>query len=259
MAILRLEAIVLRTFALGDTSRIVVLYTRERGLVRAVAKGARQPKSKFAGALEPLSRIEAFLYWKESRDLQLLASAELVEAWAGGIVDLERIAHAQAAAEFVDRLVWGEETHEDLYDLLRDALHASARAGTAELPAVTIAFQMQAAALLGYRPVLDRCAGCQRPVAREAHFAAERGGLLCANCASREPGAIRLSLAAVADLSRLASADLAAGPPPPAGRPGELLRILEVFLQAHFQRFTGFRSLELLRELRLPDAEGETA
>lgn len=249
MAILRLEAIVLRTYALGDTSRIAVLYTREKGLVRAVAKGARVPKSKFAGALEPLSRLETLLYWKEGRDLQLLSSAELLEPWGGGVTDLDRLTHAQAAAEFVDRLVWGEEVHEPFYCLLRDALQSTTRAPHESLPAVTIAFQMQAAALLGYRPVVDRCAVCSLPLTGHPVFAAERGGLACERCAPGEPGAIRLSVGAAETMRRLLDTDLAAGPPSPAARSGELLRVLEVFLQTHFQRFAGFRSLELLREL----------
>ena len=249
MAIIRLEAIVLRTYALGDTSRIAVLYTREQGLVRGVAKGARAPKSKFAGALEPLSRIEAHLYWKEGRDLQLLASAELVEAWRGGVTDLDRLAHAQAAAEFVDRLVWGEEVHESFYLLLRDALRSAAEAAPESLPAVTLAFQMQAAALLGYRPVLDRCAVCSRPLPENPVFAAERGGFVCAGCAAGEPGAIRLKPGSAATMRGLLDFPLAGEPPAPVARSGELLRVVEVFLQTHFQRFAGFRSLELLREL----------
>lgn len=256
MPIVRLEAIVLRTFALGDTSRIAVLYTREQGLVRAVAKGARQPRSRFAGTLEPLSRLEAMVYWKEGRDLQLLSSAELLEPWAGGVADLEHIAHAQAAAEFVDRLVWGEEAHEALYLLLRDALRAAGRAAREELASVTLAFQMQAASLLGYRPVVDPCAACRRVERPDAAFAAERGGLVCASCAAGEVGAIRLSAGAVADLRRLAGADLAQGTPAAAARAGEALRLMEVFLQTHFQRFSGFRSLALLRELHLPAGGG---
>lgn len=255
MAILRLEAFVLRTYALGDTSRIAVLYTREMGLVRAVAKGARVPKSKFAGALEPLSRVEALLYWKEGRELQLLSSAELLEPWAGGVTDLDRLAHAQAASEFVDRLVWGEEVHEPFYLLLRDTLRSTAQAPPESLPAVTLAFQMQAAALLGYRPVLDRCAACSLALTGQPAFAAERGGLVCEPCASREPGAIRLSAGAVETMRRLLEADLAGEPPSPAARSGELLRVMENFLQTHFQRFAGFRSLELLRELhQAPEA-----
>ena len=56
MAILRGEGIVLKSYALGDTSRIVVVFMRDQGLVKLVAKGARKTPSRFGYALEPLSR-----------------------------------------------------------------------------------------------------------------------------------------------------------------------------------------------------------
>ena len=249
MALVRLEAVVLKLHALGDTSRIVVFYSRERGLVRAVAKGARQPKSRFAGALEPLTRVSLVVYFKEGRELQLLSAADPIESYAAGGADLERLAHAQAAVEFVDRLVWGEEEEGAFYDLLTASLGQIARCPAAALPAVTIAFQVQAAGLLGYRPALDVCAGCGGDPGASRHFAPARGGRVCARCAAQEAMGITLSAEALADLRRLAVADLGGPPPPPAARAGELLKLMEVYLQTHFQRFSGFRSLELLRGL----------
>lgn len=256
MAIVRLEAIVLRTYPLRDTSRIVVLYTRERGLVRAVAKGARQPKSRFAGALEPLGRVQAVLYVKEGRDLDLLSAAELLEATASAEAGLERITYAQSTAEFVDRLVWGEETHAALYDLLLATLRQLARVNDDALAAVTLAFQLQATSLLGYRPVLDRCVACSREEKTWDYFAPGRGGVMCPRCAGEEVGSIRLSRGAAGELYRLAHTDLTGEAPAPMERAGELLKIVEVYLQNHFQKFSGLRSLELLRELDSPSLGG---
>jgi DNA repair protein RecO (recombination protein O) len=249
MALVRLEAVVLKLHALGDTSRIAVFYTRERGLVRAVAKGARQPKSRFAGALEPLTRVDLVVYFKEGRELQLLSAADPIESYVAGGTDLERLAHAQAAAEFVDRLVWGEEEEGAFYDLLTAALGQLARCPDAALPAVTIAFQVQAAGLLGYRPALDVCAGCGADPGASRHFAPARGGRVCARCAAQDAMGVTLSAEGLADLRRLAAADLGGETPAPAARAGELLKLMEVYLQNHFQRFSGFRSLELLRGL----------
>lgn len=249
MALVRLEAVVLKLHALGDTSRIAVLYTRELGLMRAVAKGARQPRSRFAGALEPLTRISALVYVKEGRELQLLSAADAIESYAGPGAALERLAHEQAAVEFVDRLVWGEEEQGPLYDLLVATLSHLAIAPAESLAAITVAFQVQAAGLLGYRPVLETCAGCTGPLGASRHFAPHRGGLVCPRCASEESVALTLSSASLADLRRLLAADLAATVPAPASRSGELLKVMEAYLQTHFQRFSGFRSLELLRGL----------
>ena len=57
MAIVTTEGIVLKTHALGDTSRIVTAYTPDHGVLKVVAKGARTTPNRFGFALEPLSRV----------------------------------------------------------------------------------------------------------------------------------------------------------------------------------------------------------
>jgi DNA repair protein RecO (recombination protein O) len=124
------------------------------------------------------------------------------------------------------------------------------------LSAVTLAFQLQATSLLGYRPVLDRCVACGREEERWQHFAPGRGGIMCPRCAAEEVGSLRLSRDAAGELHRLAHVDLSSTAPAPTAISGELLKILEIYLQNHFQKFAGFRSLELLRELE-PPSRGE--
>ena len=70
------DALVLRTYKLGETDRIVVFLTRDRGKKRGVAKGARRPRSKFAGALEPLTEARVAYFEREQRELVGLNYAE---------------------------------------------------------------------------------------------------------------------------------------------------------------------------------------
>jgi DNA repair protein RecO (recombination protein O) len=250
MAILRTEGIVLKTHALGDTSRIVVAYTRDLGLVKMVAKGARKLPSRFGFSLEPLSRSRFVLYHKPDRDLQLLSQADCLVATGSAIGDLTRLAHAEAALELVDRLVWGEEPHPELFDLLAATLEALRVAPVASLAAVTLAFQLQVASLLGYRPRLDSCAQCGGPFSSRRLFSPARGGMLCDRCAAGEPGLVVLSADALAGLALLLSRPVAdAGRWLEVKRAGEILKVVEAFLRHHFQRFQGLRSLELLRGL----------
>lgn len=73
MALYRDEAVVLRTYKLGEADRIVVLYSRGRGKIRAVAKGVRRTKSKFGSKLEPASMVQLQLY--EGRNLDVVTQA----------------------------------------------------------------------------------------------------------------------------------------------------------------------------------------
>src|SRR5262245_44951411 len=128
MAIVTTEGVVLKPHAPGHPSRLVTVFTRDHGLRKLVAKGARKLPSRFGYALEPLSRSRLVFYLKPDRDLHLLSRAEVVDALGSRLSDLSRLAHAQAALELVDRLVWGEEPHARLYALLVQALAGCARA-----------------------------------------------------------------------------------------------------------------------------------
>ena len=253
MALVRSEGIVIKTHALGDTSRIAVIYMRDYGLTKLVAKGARKTPSRFGYALEPLSRASYVFYLKPDRDLHLLSQADTLAATGSRIADLVRLAHAEAALELIDRLVWGEEPHVELYDLLAGTLESVAEAPAVALPALTIAFELQVASLLGYRPRLDRCAGCGNALSPQRLFSAARGGLVCDACAA-EGGTVRLSADALAGLALLLSRPVReAGEYLEVKRSGEILRVVESFLRHHFQRFQGLRSLELLRSLATPE------
>jgi DNA repair protein RecO (recombination protein O) len=253
MALVRCEGIVLKTHALGDTSLIVVTYTREHGLIKLVAKAARRTPSRFGYALEPLSRSRFVIYHKPDRDLHLLSQAEVLEPTGSRLADLSRLAHGQAALELIDRLVWGEEPHAELFDLLAAALQGIASAPVATLSAITLAFGLQTASLLGYRPRLDACANCGGAISPRRLFSPARGGLLCDGCAASEPGAVTLSADALAGLALLLSRPLRDAAVwlelAEVRRAGELLRVVDAFLRHHFQRFQGLRSLEVLRSL----------
>ena len=74
------DALILRTYKLGEADRIVVFLTRDRGKKRGVAKGARRPRSRFVGALEPLTHVRVAYFEKEGRELVGLNYAETINS-----------------------------------------------------------------------------------------------------------------------------------------------------------------------------------
>jgi DNA repair protein RecO (recombination protein O) len=74
------DALILRTYKLGEADRIVVFLTRDRGKKRGVAKGARRPRSRFAAALEPMTEVRVAYFEKERRELVGLNYAEPVKS-----------------------------------------------------------------------------------------------------------------------------------------------------------------------------------
>jgi DNA repair protein RecO (recombination protein O) len=130
------DALVLRTYALGETSRIVVFLTRDRGKKRGVAKGARASRSRFAGALEPLTEVRVAYVEREQRELVALTEAEVRRsplgigrraAACGVSAADEALGHVGYFAELLDEWAQEADADERLYRLgasMLDALGA---------------------------------------------------------------------------------------------------------------------------------------
>jgi DNA repair protein RecO (recombination protein O) len=168
--------VVLRTYKLGETDRIVVLMTEQHGKVRAVAKGVRKPKSKFAGRLEPLSHVSLQLF--EGRNLHTITQAESIDHWRATREDLERLTAGIALVEAVDHLAQENQPNERLYQMLVGALRTiEARPAAALVPA----FLLKLLAAEGVRPELDACVSCGDDGPFVA-FDPDAGGVLCRTC-----------------------------------------------------------------------------
>ena len=133
------DALVLRTYTLGEADRIVVFLTRDRGKKRGVAKGARRPRSRFTGALEPLTEVRVAYFEKERRELVGLNYAETVRSPLAVVSTGETrlyedrgtdaLSHVGYFAELLDE--WAQEADADdrLYRLgasMLDAIAAKA-------------------------------------------------------------------------------------------------------------------------------------
>ena len=182
MSSLSSEALVLRTYALGETSLLVVFLTRERGKVRAVAKGARGPRPRYRSALMPLSEVRASFHGRQGADLLRLGECELVRsAFAAGSRGVEQAATLSYFAELLDAFAQEGEGDDVLYRLARAVL-AAAEDGK-EVRVLSRYLEAWLLRLQGVHPPLDRCASCDAPLPAGAlayHAAAQ--GFACSAC-----------------------------------------------------------------------------
>jgi len=176
------EGIVLRTYKLGEADRIVVFLTKDRGKVRAVAKGVRKTKSKFGSRLEPMSHCVLQFY--EGRELDLVTQAESVDNFRAIREDLDRIGRGVSMLEVADQLAQEGEVNPQLYRMLLGALRTLESSAS---PLVTPAFYWKVLALEGYRPEVDACVQCGADDAPLVAFDVESGGLLCRVCRRGTP------------------------------------------------------------------------
>src|SRR3990172_1395501 len=117
----RVEAVVLRHADWGEADRLLPLYTRERGKVRAIAKGARRIRSRKAGHLEPFTRVK--LQLAKGRGLFIVTQAETLDAYPALRADLTLTGYAAYVIELLDRFVPDEEAAvPSLFRLLTETL-----------------------------------------------------------------------------------------------------------------------------------------
>lgn len=184
---IRVEAVVLRHSDWGEADRLLLLYSREQGRLRAIVKGARKITSRKAGHLEPFTRVQ--LQLARGRDLWIVTQAETVEAYLTVRAELTRTGYAAYALELLDRFSYEEESpNPAVYRLLSETLE---RLGAETDPQLAVRYyEIRLLDFLGFRPHLFECANCGAQIEPEdQYFSAEAGGVLCPRCGNGLPNA----------------------------------------------------------------------
>lgn len=251
--IVETEAIVLQTMNLGDTSKIVTLYTRKYGKIKVVAKGTRSPKTNtFGSSLEPLSHTSVVLYKKESRDLHLLSKSEIVTPLNGIQLRPDSLMTGLALLEVVTMVMHGENEHPALFDELLRSL-VTINGAPANAVNVLPAFLIRLFEEFGFGLSLSACGTCGKNPASNMPFSAvvrlSDGLMLCSDCvADRFSGGVPLSAVGVQSLYYLMmnpiekSVSLSLVD----SVRDELFAVLQSYLRYHVDGVRTLRSLSLL-------------
>ncbi len=190
------EAIVLSHRRLGDADRIVTFLTPHRGKVDAVAKGVLRPRSKLAGHLEPLTRVDVLL--AHGRSLDIVTQAQMLDGWPGLHIDLDRLSSAMYLLEVTDRLTLDRGHGDDnldaapMYGLLNASLIRLARGDGTHL--ATRTFEMALLEISGFRPEWRHCVACDTPIdTARANWSSLAGGVVCPECQHIHPEAVAIA------------------------------------------------------------------
>ena len=237
MSLYRDAGVVLRTHKLGEADRIITLLTRERGLVRAVAKGVRKTSSRFGGRLEPFMHVD--LQLAEGRSLDIITQVETLNPFARDVgSSYPAYTAGTAMLETAERLVSedGEPAIQQV-QLLVGALKALV--GGRSTPSLILdSYQLRALAVAGFAPSFDACARCGVEGPHRS-FHAPSGGMLCTEC--RVSGSAAPSPMTVALLAALLAGEWEAVATSDDRSRREASGIVAVYLSWHLER--GLRSL----------------
>lgn len=244
------DALVLRGFRMSESSKVVILFSREYGKIRLVAKGARRPKSKFGASLEPMTWGRYVFYRRENRELQTLSEGDIAHAFEPIKQDYGRMAAGSAICELLDHMTEDEDRNPLLFSIALEALQWVATISEEALDVPVWYFQIRAAGTVGYRPHLSGCVQCgARLEAQPWAFSPGLGGTLCKDHVG---SGIRLKPDSVNFMAHLQ-----------VGRPDrvdlallnnvdrrEITRILRAFLDQHLESRYRPKALDFFEKLR---------
>ncbi|MBQ7726445.1 MAG: DNA repair protein RecO [Clostridia bacterium] len=174
-----IEGLVIKEMNVGESDRLVTLFTREEGLIRAFAAGAKNLRSKKAAATSLLT-YGSFTILRKKESYRIYEAAPLRVFYGAGS-DLEQLALAQYFCELAGVFAESDSSNSEFFRLILNSLHylTEEKREPALMKAVT---ELRTAVLAGYTPDLVACRNCGVFEADPMYFDLQGGELVCHSC-----------------------------------------------------------------------------
>ena len=182
MPLFETESLVLKSYNLAEADRIVVFFTRQHGIVRGVAKGAKRLKSRFGSTLEPFSTVTLEYFQKEDRELTSIRHIDLIYSRFEEASEPEILQTYSYISDLLISFVPPHDPNETLYRMVKACIDSGSRS-TSELAALRLYFELWLLRLGGYLPDWAVCNACKKSFTpSETADVQADFHLLCANC-----------------------------------------------------------------------------
>ncbi len=237
------EAIVLRSFNIGDQDKLVVLFSREKGLLRGVAKGARKFGNRFGSSLEPMSLVKAFYYEKERSDLVTISQADLIESFFEVQGDFQSACTLSYFAELVEEFFPSRAKEDIVFRLLCSVLQAIKAKG--DLRILGRYFEAWFLQINGLLPDFRRCRKCRKRLTEGGWLSPRMDGVYCEPCAPLKKEAVPKEFFPFLVWARENAPPTEGGPSCSAGQLEAIGRTLQSIIIYHLEREP--RSLHFLK------------
>ena len=231
-------AIVLRSWAYGESDKIVSFLTRDFGKLRGIAKGAKRSRKRFLNVLEPFTLVQLRFHQRSNSPLAFVHACDWVHVFRDITRTLAKIAHASYLVEITDELTRDGDDSLLLFDHLRDGLRFLEENETST--GFLTAFELTLLRLAGYQPTLEHCQRCgAMPSSGQEQgngrwgFSLRDGGVLCRNCSGFRTEAVPLSREALGILAHFQRHGWVNGETPPFSQPAlrETREVVPLFIQ----------------------------
>lgn len=174
------EAFILRTFNVGEQDKIVVFFSRDKGIMKGIAKGARKFGNRFGSSLEPMSRVKIYYYEKERKDLVTISNCDIIESFFEIQKDLKTNFTLNYFAELIEEFSPPRAKEDILFRLLISVLQAIKGGGDVAL--CTAYFEAWLLKINGVLPDFRHCKKCRKEIKGPGWLSPKKDGLYCVEC-----------------------------------------------------------------------------
>ena len=177
------DAINLKSYNLSEADKIIVMYSKECGLIRGVAKGVKKAKSKLGARMDSLVANKIML--RKGRNMDTICQAETINSFNKSRQDLNKLFYSTYISEIIS--IFGIEddpSSNEIYNLFYKALNKIENAQSKkDIMLAVIKFQLKMMLIAGFGLELDTCLCCREQILNEdMYFSIQMGGVICKNC-----------------------------------------------------------------------------
>lgn len=177
------NAINLKSYNFGEADKIVVMYSKEKGIIKGVAKGIKKPKSKLGGRMDLFVANKIIL--NKGRNLDTVCQADAINTFFHIRSDIDKLFYAMYCGETVSNFgIENDPDSEEIYKLFYDFLDKISKTENKnETMLCVLKFQLKIAEIKGYGIEFGECVKCGKQSEENVYFSIENGGILCESCA----------------------------------------------------------------------------
>lgn len=250
MGLVKASGVVLKVINLGESDKIITLFTENLGKIHAVAHGARKAKSKMLATTQMFSYCEYVLY--KGRNMYTVSQSQVRESFQGLLNDLYTLTYSSYLAELVDVLTQDGEENIELFVLLLKSLYLMMDKNI-DKEMLIRAFEIKSMSISGFMPNFYECAICGSNKFIAKGFDVRLGGVVCKSCMDKDKSSVVIDASTANMMRYIIENDI--------GRLGnlkvskenknEMKKIMKNYIKYHLDR--DFKSLELINRLEHVD------
>lgn len=189
------DAINIKTYPISENDNIVVMFSKEMGLIRGIAKGVKRPKSKLGARMQALVCNKLML--DKKRNLDIIKEASALNPFNKLRYDLDKLTTAFYIVETINTFCGTEtfdrEQNETIYKLLYDTLNNVQNSeNKTQITLCALKFQLRFMNETGFGIEFERCLKCSKKIEGTALFSALTGGVTCECCGVEQTQYVKL-------------------------------------------------------------------